>query len=123
MPKKLWLFAAIGWTLLVFLLCLVSFNNLPSVKIKSADKYVHFTFHFIFTFLWFLYLKVDAKSTFQTITRIVFISVFFGVLIEIAQQFFTRSRSADIFDVFANFVGALSAAVVVCIFFNRRKLK
>ncbi len=119
----MWLFAAIGWTLLVFLLCLVSFNELPSVKIKAADKYVHFTFHFVFTLLWFLYLKIDAKSTFQTISRIVFFSVFFGVLIEVAQQFFTESRSADIFDVLANFTGALSAAILVLIFDSRRKLK
>lgn len=113
-PKKLWLFASVGWTLLVFLLCLVSFNDLPSINVKSADKYVHFLFHFVFTILWFGYLRqVSNLSHFKLLFRIVFFSIFCGVVIEIAQRFFTNTRSADRYDVLANFAGALFAAILV----------
>jgi VanZ family protein len=46
------------------------------------------------------------------------LSVFFGIAIELMQEFFTVSRSADVFDVIANLFGA-SLAVVSIIYLNK----
>ena len=54
--KKGWLSLAIAWTAIIAFLCLVSFNDLPTIKVKSADKYVHVTFHFVFVLLWGFYV-------------------------------------------------------------------
>ena len=124
--KYFYLWLAEIWTLLIAFLCLVSFNNLPSVGIKSADKYVHFTFHFVFTVLWFLYLKrknSDKNSTLKTMLMKVFLaSVIYGIFIEISQSLFTKTRHGDVLDLIANASGAI-AAVLVLFFINASSIK
>ncbi len=111
--KKINLLLAVFWTLFIAVLCLISFKKLPSVKIAGADKCVHFTFHFVFTLLWATYFKSSnyAKSSLKAIMG----SVVYGILIEIAQEVFTTTRKADIFDVAANTSGALTAIVLLYI--------
>lgn len=114
MHKNIYLSAALLWTCSILILCLASFNNLPVVAIKNADKYVHFTFHFVFVTLWFLYYNCkNVKNSFKSIVIIFIVSVFFGILIEIAQQDFTTTRKGDILDVFANTTGAFSALIII----------
>lgn len=125
--KNLWLFFAALWTFTILFLCLVNSNELPSInlKIESSDKGVHFIFHFIFTLLWLAYLF--AKSSFVTksqIVKVILISVSFGCLIEIIQGSFTTTRNADIMDVLANSIGAISAGLLIYFILNRlNKLK
>ena len=103
---------AIGWTILIAVLCLVKFTDLPSFGVSSADKYVHFTFHFVFTILWGFYLWAKLNEiTISKIGRVVILSFCYGILIEIFQETFTKTRQADIFDVLANVTGALVALV------------
>ncbi|NUY81602.1 VanZ family protein [Flavobacterium sp. MAH-1] len=120
MLKKLWLIAASGWTLSIAVLCLVSFTDLPTVSVSDIDKYVHATFHFIFTLLWYLYLRTEDRSVgnAQILFKIVAFSLVFGIAIELAQSLFTKTRQADIKDVAANLTGALLAAV--CLFVYRK---
>lgn len=42
-------------------------------------------------------------------------SLIFGILIELAQAFFTVSRNADVYDVLANTMGALVALSVISV--------
>lgn len=126
--KFFYLWLAELWTLLIAFLCLVSFNNLPSVGIQSADKYVHFTFHFVFTILWFLYLKKKysiRKPLKEIVLKVFLASFLYGVLIEIAQSLFTATRQGDVLDVLANTSGTISAILVIMLyvtFFNKEKL-
>ncbi len=115
MPKKIWLLAASGWTLLVLVLCLVSFSTFPGVGVKGADKYVHVIFHFVFTILWFLYIQSSGYviSNGKAVLRVVSLSIVFGILIEMAQELLTATRGADLYDVIANISGALLAATVL----------
>lgn len=111
--KKIIFSFAIGWTVLIAVLCLVKFSNLPSFGISGADKYVHFTFHFVFTILWGFYLWLRQNEiTIQNIFRLVIISLCYGILIEILQETCTTTRHADIFDVLANLSGATIALVL-----------
>lgn len=111
--KKASLGLAIGWTLLIAVLCLVNFGNLPSFGVSGADKYVHITLHFGFTMLWgFYFLQKQNGIAMSGIIKLVIVSILYGILIEILQETCTTTRHADIFDVLANLTGAIIALVV-----------
>lgn len=112
---------AISWTILIAVLCLVKFNDLPSFGVSGADKYVHFTFHFVFTILWGFYSWAKLNDiTISKIGRVVILSFCYGIMIEILQEIYTKTRHADIFDVLANGTGAL-AALVFFVLIKRQK--
>ena len=110
--KKLWLGLAVLWTSLIAVLCLVSFKKLPTVNLSEADKYVHSIFHLVFTLLWFGYLRLNTS---KPIIKAFFLSLCYGIVIEIMQEVFTQTRQADLKDVAANSLGALIAVLVVCL--------
>jgi VanZ family protein len=108
--KKVIFSLAIGWTALIGFLCLVNLSNLPSFGVSGADKYVHFTFHFVFTILWGYYSWLNQSNIeLKKIRVIIFSSVSYGIIIEILQEVFTTTRHADILDVLANLTGATMA--------------
>jgi VanZ family protein len=116
--KRIYLSAALIWTCSILFLCLASFSNLPEVGVKNADKYVHFTFHFVFVNLWFLYFNHKKQNNSIKLALFIFISsVIFGVLIELAQRVFTTSRKADFLDILSNAIGAFSALILFLIYY------
>ncbi|MGL2965714.1 VanZ family protein [Flavobacterium sp. XGLA_31] len=113
MLKKTLKALAIGWTAVIAVLCLVKFGKLPTIPLSGADKYVHFTFHFIFTLLWghVLWLGQNSRSL-KIIAKVVAVSLVYGILIEFLQETCTLTRHADILDVLANLSGAVMAFLV-----------
>lgn len=121
--KKTILGLAIGWTALIAFLCLVSFSDLPSISVSGADKYVHITLHFIFTMLWGFYASLAQNEIrLPKIRQLVIVSLCYGILIEILQETLTTTRHADIFDVLANFTGALLALVLFVLIKDKKLL-
>ena len=119
--KKIVFSLAIGWTVLIAVLCLVSFRKLPSLGVSGADKYVHVTFHFIFVLLWGFYSKIRLNEIIiPRILKLVAVSFFYGLLIEVLQETLTERRHADIMDVLANFSGA-TLALIAFILIKRQK--
>lgn len=119
--KKTLLGLAIGWTVLIAFLSLITFSDLPSIGVSGADKYVHVTFHFVFIVLWGLYVSSQQNGIrISNVVRLVIISVLYGIVIEILQETLTTTRHADIFDVLANFIGAL-LGLLVFLLIKRRK--
>ena len=117
MLKRIYLSAALIWTCFILFLCLASFSNLPDVGIKNADKYVHFTFHFVFVNLWFFYFNHKCQKNRVKLGIFIFTSsVLFGVLIELAQRVFTTTRKADFFDILSNACGAFFALILLLTF-------
>ena len=114
--KNITLFLAVSWTTLVFLLCLVSAGDLPSldIKVSGVDKWFHFSVHFVFVLLWFLYL--NTKNIELGLLKIFLGSLFFGILIEICQSLFTTTRQADVLDVLANATGAGTAILILFLY-------
>ena len=122
--KKIILGIAIFWTFLIAVLCLVQFNDLPSFGVSGMDKYVHFTFHFGFTFLWSIYFCSLLKNiTFKTVITVFSVSVSYGILIEFLQGAYTTTRKADIMDVLANASGALIAIIALLLYKYFRQKK
>ena len=123
MLKNTTLSLAIGWTFLILVLCLVKFNDLPSIKVSGADKYVHFTFHFTFTLVWGFYNRLRlGQWVLKSMLIIVCLSIVYGILIEILQETFTQTRKADVMDVVANSAGAISAFFVVVLWKLKSKV-
>lgn len=115
MLKNVFFWAALIWTIVIAFLCLVSFNNIPKVGLSNSDKYAHFTFYFVFSGLWFLYFSY-RKDNFSKVKRflvVFFLSLFYGIAIEMMQYLFTETRKADIFDVLANAFGAVIGLLVI----------
>ena len=123
--KKGYFYLASLWTLLIAYLCLTDFAKLPKIKIGGLDKSIHFILHFVFTLLWYLYVKSTMKIKWN-IAFVVLLDVVFGSLIEVGQAFFTITRKADVLDVLANSFGTVAAVIVIYIFprlFKRGYLK
>ena len=123
-PSSKYLLGAIIWTITIAVLCLESSSDLPSVKVVGIDKIVHVTFHFVFVNLWYLFFVNNnfTKNYSNLVTKTFFLSVSYGVLIEIAQQLFTKTRQADVLDVLANITGAILAVIMIKILSQRKKL-
>lgn len=115
MPKQVYFFAALFWTGIILFFCLIRASQLPVIKIPNLDKCVHALLHFVFTTLWFLFFKKQLyKINFKKTLLISFLlSVLFGIVVEIAQEFFTTTRRADVFDVLSNVTGATLAVLLI----------
>jgi VanZ family protein len=113
--KKLYLWTAASWSALIAFLCLVELQNAPFKGVSNVDKLVHIFFHFVFTLLWFLYFhaKLNKAKYSKSLLISVLFSFFYGITIEISQEFFTVSRHADLYDVYANFLGAALTFVLL----------
>lgn len=111
MLKNLFFWIAFSWTVVVIYFCLVPSTAIPSVSIPNLDKLAHAFFHFVFTLLWFLFFKnqVKKKNRIKLLIAVVFFSLFLGIGIEVLQNRFTTTRNGDLFDVLANFTGAITA--------------
>lgn len=112
MLKQFFLFAALFWTGMILYFCLQNAKNIPQINIPHLDKLIHVCFHYGFITLWFLYFKKKFKisNNYHLLIYTIIGSFVFGIIIELIQQYYTTTRSADIFDVLANLFGAFSAA-------------
>jgi len=89
---------------------------------QFTDKYVHLTFYFIFTVLWYLALRLKYIVSGAKIRLTIFLmAIVFGVLIELAQEFFTTDRSADVNDALANSTGSALAVLVLWLIAKLKK--
>jgi VanZ family protein len=116
-PKYLLFLVALFWTGIVSYFCLVSSNEIPTIDIPNIDKCVHIVFHFTLTFFWFLFFSKHLKieSFIRPLLYAVVFSFVFGITIEILQELFTTTRSADVLDVLANTVGEITAVLVAVV--------
>lgn len=111
---------AICWTVGITILSLISLSNVVSISsIGNKDKYVHFLFYFLFTFLW----GIAFNSTKLKNSILILLSaILYGILMEIAQGLFTITRQPDFFDVVANSFGAFSGWLLLKYYFKYYKL-
>ena len=120
MPRKKLLFSILlFWVILITILSLVSFRKMPKIGVENSDKYVHFTFYFVLTFLLFLNL-ILKNSFFKTLFFSITIAVIYGIIIEVIQETVTTSRRAELGDILFNSFGSLVAGLIL--FFFRKRL-
>jgi VanZ family protein len=117
-PKYLLFLVALLWTGVVTYFCLIKSSEIPSIEIPNLDKCVHAFFHFVFTFVWFLFFRKQLQLDYVTkpLLYSFLLSFIFGTGIEIGQKLFTTTRHADVLDVAANVTGGVLAVftIIIC---------
>jgi len=118
--KKQAKFAAILWTLLIFVACFTPAKEIPKVDVPMMDKWVHIILFGGFTFLW---LCAHPVLHIRTFIILFVISVLFGSFIEIMQGILTfLGRSREFMDVVADSIGgALGIALFFLIAYRVQK--
>ena len=105
------------WAAFIFVLCSIPGNEINKVKvidIPHFDKFVHFIFYFVLTLLLISENNTQKhlrKVTVNAILIAAAISLSYGALIEILQATLFVHRSGDIWDMAANTVGFIVAAI------------
>jgi VanZ family protein len=103
-------------------LSLISLGNieqtLDKIDISNKDKYVHFTFYFVFVVLWFLQIKNKPVER-KTQIIILLSAISYGIFIEICQGF-TETRTPDIMDILANSTGAILGLLFISRMMNQK---
>lgn len=110
--KYFW--AALFWTIVITVCCLISLKTFENTAdVEKGDKYVHFIFYFIFTILWYFFIKRKWGNTAKTRFIVFMLGFLFGLFIEACQGLLTVDRSADIHDIFANTSGSAGAILIL----------
>ena len=103
-------FGAILWTLLIFVLCLMPGKEVPKVEIPLIDKWAHFIFFGVFSFLWLLSLRTVSVVRMAVVLCL---SILVGWLVEYLQGALTfLGRSQDNVDTLADGIGGLLGVIV-----------
>jgi VanZ family protein len=120
--QKTYFLLAVLWTSIVTVLSLVTISSDvgSAINIQYKDKYVHFTFYFVFVILWCQFVK-GYKPINKTKLTVLFSAIGYGILMEICQGLFTTTRTADILDVLANSFGAIVGLFVVSTLYKNKK--
>lgn len=79
--------------------------DLPDIDVPMADKWAHFLVFGVLYFLWALALSKSAIN--QLTWRLALVLLFYGIIIEVIQQYWYVSRTGDLMDVVANSIGIL----------------
>ncbi len=120
MHKKFAMALALGYTLFLTILSLITVNQLPKLGSSFDDKIYHFGAYMVMTLLWYnFFTRTNSK---YIIAYSALISIVYGIIVEVFQGAFTSSRTEDYADVFANSFGVFFGMVLI-IAFRKLKLK
>jgi VanZ family protein len=92
----------------------------PFLNIPHFDKIVHFGMFFILCLLLFRPVK-EFTPNYYFWTPL--IALVFAVTLEFLQQKITKSRSSDVYDLWANAAGLSAAVFFFRLFINGKKLE
>ena len=117
---------SIIWAIIILVLSGMHGNTVDKIsfiKIPHFDKIVHFGMYFLLCSIIIYetgFLKI--KYTFTALFTILIISVTYGVLMELMQEYVFIKRSNDIFDVIANSTGAVFSIFAFILYKKRNKI-
>ncbi|MEZ4803325.1 MAG: VanZ family protein [Gelidibacter sp.] len=111
MHKQLALTLAVGYTLFLTILSLISLKSIPKLGSSFDDKIYHFGAYTVLTLLWYnFFIKTSLKFK---IVFSAFIAFTYGIIVEVLQGTFTTYRTEDVMDVLANSFGVLFALTLI----------
>ena len=118
----------IGWAVLITMLSLFSFSTLHlktgKIHVPYADKITHFVFYSGFAFLGSLCLRERTRGNVplgRATLMVLVTAICYGILIELLQYLFTTDRMAEMGDVLANSLGALTGIGLIRWLFSKEK--
>lgn len=96
-----------------------------TIDIPHADKLVHFIFYCTAAVLGVFFLREYRNWTVtprKAFVLMFFLTIVFGIIIEVLQYSFTVNREGDFFDVLANAFGSLCGVFVCKLLFSEKGL-
>lgn len=99
---------AVAYSCFITYLFFMPTSGLPKVGISGFDKVIHSLLFAVFMLLWQLWLYLKGwGSGLKFVFLLLALTLCYGILIEVFQELFTDSRTADPYDVVADMIGAL----------------
>ena len=103
---------AIIWGIIIFIMSSLPGDDIPKsfiINIPFADKIIHFSMYFLLVILILLGFLRKSKNILiiRKFLFAFFISLLYGILMEVLQYFVFIMRSADLMDIVANITGSL----------------
>ena len=114
------LYIAILIAITIAALSLIKLGKQP-ISFSNIDKVEHAIAYCFLTLSWLFAIKKAKKNT-NTKIIIVASCIFYGIIIELLQATITTYRTADVFDMMANSVGALTALFIFNVFLKKRQV-
>ena len=105
MVKKYFWVVASSYTIFLGIFSLVNLSELPSIDVEDSDKILHVLAYALLMLFW--YLTFHKNITFNTIFKIAFACILYGIILEVVQGKITTQRTADYLDIVANCVGVV----------------
>lgn len=116
MLRKSILAISIAYTVFIAYISLIRLKNLPDLDISFADKIFHCGAYGLLTILWSFSFLVKFKFRIgKALFYAFFLAVIFGIILEVLQGTLTKYRGLDVYDAFANTLGAALALAVLWI--------
>ena len=118
---------AIIWGIFIFIMSSFPGDDIPKsfiINIPFADKIIHFILYFLLVILILLGYFRKSKTD-LTIRKFLFafsISILYGILLEVLQDFVFIMRSADLMDIAANGAGSF-IGLLTFYYIKERKVK
>ena len=113
--KLLFFLPALAYTLLVLYLSLINLADTPIKDLGVSDKIMHLGAYFGLGLLWLFFAIFNYRND-RFLAKIIIVclaSIVFGIFIEVLQKTLTSYRQLDLFDVLANSIGVITAALLV----------
>ena len=123
---KVLIYLAIGYTLLLTIGSLIDTGNVVTTP-TNFDKILHLVAYFglgLLWMIWFIFKKPADKKRLRipSLILIALLAVVYGISIEILQGVLTSYRTADMWDILANTIGAGLALPVVLLLINKSSM-
>lgn len=110
MDKRLLLFLAIVYTVVLTVASLINIDGVPKIGFSFDDKIYHFLAYLILAILWVTYIRHHPKNGKVLIATIILI--LFGVILELVQHRFNPNRTYDNLDLLANCLGVVVGMLI-----------
>lgn len=105
---------ALCYTVFILAMSLTNLNEVPKLGSSFDDKVYHSGAYMVMTLLWYNHFRF--RRTPYKIVFSVTVSLVCGIIIEVLQETLTETRTGDVYDIFANCLGVLTAIVFVLVF-------
>lgn len=115
-------YIAIAFQLWVTVIMLIPTSGVAYINIPQSDKFLHIGVYLILFIVWAFTIGVDPKRKVLMWVLAVLLSIY-GIVIELIQDKWIDTRTADIWDVLANSIGILLGMIVFYKLKQRIKLK
>ena len=109
--KSIVLTIQIAYIVVITVLSLVSIDTKTNINVDFADKIIHVIIHTINVIL--LYIVFIKFKVAKSLLIAIIVSILYGIIIEILQEYISINRQFDIFDIYANCFGTIIAAIIL----------